>query len=231
MSDQIGSANSCGDAWDVAMALLPSLELTKVVYMDLSKASAPIVMSNAGDRWTKAYSSKVVSGEDPFAANCLSRVDPVLTGIGHLEDHTYLGHEALEQIAKGSDEIGIQTGMSITMCPDLNGSGVGWNVMTPHTAKEFAQLREQFDGEWRAWCQLTYAALKLTGQNEEALCLTTREHDCLAYVADGLRMAEIAFVLGLAETTVEMHLRNARKRLGAKTRDHAVAIAVRRKLI
>jgi DNA-binding CsgD family transcriptional regulator len=41
----------------------------------------------------------------------------------------------------------------------------------------------------------------------------------------------VAYRLGISETTVEMHLRNARNRLGAKTRDQAVAIAIRKRLI
>lgn len=79
------------------------------------------------------------------------------------------------------------------------------------TAREFAQLRAE----------------------KEAACghepvLTPRERDCLAYSADGLRTAKVAHRLGIAEATVEMHLRSARKRLGAKTRDQAIAVAVRK---
>ena len=56
--------------------------------------------------------------------------------------------------------------------------------------------------------------------------LSPRERECLQFVASGMRVAEIAHRLALSEKTVDLHLANARKRLGARTRDEAVARAV-----
>ena len=121
--------------------------------------------------------------------------------------------------------------MSVTINPHAAGAGIGWNLMTGHSAAEFAQLREHHEADWRAWCQLTFAGLAMQKQDANLRPLTPRECDCLAYVADGLRTVDVAYKLGIAETTVEMHLRNARNGLGAKTRDQAVAIAIRKCLI
>ncbi|HEV7265018.1 MAG TPA: helix-turn-helix transcriptional regulator [Falsiroseomonas sp.] len=56
--------------------------------------------------------------------------------------------------------------------------------------------------------------------------LTRRENECLLGLVAGLRSDSIAEKLGLARVTVDLHLRRARKRLGAKTREQAVAKAV-----
>lgn len=61
--------------------------------------------------------------------------------------------------------------------------------------------------------------------------LSGREQDVLLLLASGLKNDRIAERLGLAEITVRMHLTSARKRLGARTREQAVAIAVRDNLI
>ena len=53
--------------------------------------------------------------------------------------------------------------------------------------------------------------------------LSARERDCMAFVADGLSDNEIADVLGLASPTVAAHIKNARAKLGARTRAQAVA--------
>ena len=53
--------------------------------------------------------------------------------------------------------------------------------------------------------------------------LTARERDCLAFAADGHTDVEIAGLLGIAETTVRFHINNARRKLGATNRTHAVA--------
>ncbi len=56
--------------------------------------------------------------------------------------------------------------------------------------------------------------------------LTQRERECLEWLAQGLTNAGIASKLGVAVPTVAMHLASARRRLGAQTREEAVAMAV-----
>lgn len=58
--------------------------------------------------------------------------------------------------------------------------------------------------------------------------LSRREHECLQLLAQGERVDRIAERLGLAVGTVEMHLANARRHLGARTSAQAVARAVGR---
>ena len=48
----------------------------------------------------------------------------------------------------------------------------------------------------------------------------------LAFVADGCTDWEIGERLGLAETTVISHVQSARRKLGARTRSQAVALAL-----
>lgn len=59
-----------------------------------------------------------------------------------------------------------------------------------------------------------------------ARALSNRERDCLTYAALGLRTARIAERLALSDVTVELHLRNARRKLKAVTTSQAVARAM-----
>jgi DNA-binding CsgD family transcriptional regulator len=61
--------------------------------------------------------------------------------------------------------------------------------------------------------------------------LTKREVECLEGLALGLSNGDIAKQLEISLPTVALHLSNARRKLGAKTREQAVAIAVSRKMI
>ena len=61
--------------------------------------------------------------------------------------------------------------------------------------------------------------------------LTTRELDVLQLIRDGFRNKQIADKLGIAETTVNFHIKNLVDKLGANDRTHAVTIAIRRGLL
>ena len=61
--------------------------------------------------------------------------------------------------------------------------------------------------------------------------LTRRELDVLGLIRDGHRNKQIADKLGIAETTVNFHVRNLVEKLGAHDRAHAVALAIQRGLL
>jgi DNA-binding NarL/FixJ family response regulator len=61
--------------------------------------------------------------------------------------------------------------------------------------------------------------------------LTQRELDVLGLLAEGLQHDEIGRRLGISSETVRTHLRKASGRLGASSRTHAVATALRKGLI
>ncbi len=65
----------------------------------------------------------------------------------------------------------------------------------------------------------------------ENVHLTRREREVLELLSEGLQLEEIAQRLGIGLETVRTHLRHAGERLGAANRTHAVAIAIRKKLI
>ena len=53
--------------------------------------------------------------------------------------------------------------------------------------------------------------------------LSSRERDCLGFVAEGKTDWEIGQILGISETTARFHVDNARRKLDAVNRAHAVA--------
>jgi DNA-binding CsgD family transcriptional regulator len=65
---------------------------------------------------------------------------------------------------------------------------------------------------------------------EKRLKITRRELEVLALIAHGQSTAEIAQALWITEDTVKTHVRRLLRKLGARTRAHAVAIAFRENL-
>lgn len=73
-----------------------------------------------------------------------------------------------------------------------------------------------------------------TGENWHAFTqpvLTSREREILRCLAAGLKTDQIAHQLGIKPVTVHMHLREARHRLGARTREQMMALAALRGLL
>lgn len=60
---------------------------------------------------------------------------------------------------------------------------------------------------------------------------SVREREVLALLASGATDREIAQLLELSPATVQTHVRNAKAKLGARTRAQAVALALQRELI
>ena len=60
---------------------------------------------------------------------------------------------------------------------------------------------------------------------------TTREREVLALLATGATDGEIAAALDLSPATVQTHVRNAKTKLGARTRAQAVALAIAQGII
>ena len=65
----------------------------------------------------------------------------------------------------------------------------------------------------------------------DAPSLTAREVECIRLAALGLTTGETARRILVAERTVEFHLGNAMRKLGATSKLRAVVIAMQRKLI
>jgi LuxR family transcriptional activator of conjugal transfer of Ti plasmids len=61
--------------------------------------------------------------------------------------------------------------------------------------------------------------------------LTIRERQCLGWASAGKTMQEMATILGVTPRVVKFHLDNGRKKLGATTLPHAVALALRQELL
>lgn len=61
--------------------------------------------------------------------------------------------------------------------------------------------------------------------------LTPREYDCLLWAGEGKTDWEISVILGISRSTVLKHIAAAREKLGAVNKAHAIAKAIRTKLL
>jgi LuxR family transcriptional regulator, quorum-sensing system regulator CviR len=77
-----------------------------------------------------------------------------------------------------------------------------------------------------------YAAAGPAADRDQVIgALTEREAEALRWATAGKTNWEISMILSISERTVKFHVQNAMAKLGASSRAHAVAIAMRRELI
>jgi DNA-binding CsgD family transcriptional regulator len=80
----------------------------------------------------------------------------------------------------------------------------------------------QAASQFANWC----IALDRAGA-EKRIQLTPREREVLTWVAQGKSAQEVGEILNITKRTVDEHVNSATRKLGAKNRTHAVAIALR----
>ncbi len=72
---------------------------------------------------------------------------------------------------------------------------------------------------------------RLHGGREEEPGLTGAEIEALRLQAEGLRLKQIAALLGISESAVKARLNNVKRKLGARTQSQAASIAAARRIL
>jgi DNA-binding CsgD family transcriptional regulator len=144
------------------------------------------------------------------------------------------------QIERAAGEVrttalqGAEAGLRSTLCVPLSSpqdpfSPVGAiNLGSSMSEREFALVMKEHGAALISIAHIFHNASIREVWREWAgrKPLSTRERDCLRYLAEGKRHEAIAHALGISRVTVELHLRSARQKLGAVTVNEAIAKAI-----
>lgn len=193
-----------------------------------------------GEGLVCAYASDSLSGwQADYAAHGDRRHDPLFsylphmprtyfTGVDHLSDYPFLTREEVAVVERAADH-GFGSGLAMPMEMQSGGerSAGGWNLVSDQPRAPFeAATRENMDMIYTA-AVLAHQSIQLGSSETPTVHLTPRERECLLWLAAGLRNEQIGHRMGIKTVTVDLHLRNLRTRLGASTREQALAIAIR----
>jgi DNA-binding NarL/FixJ family response regulator len=109
----------------------------------------------------------------------------------------------------------------------LNAGASGYLLKNTPPRELLQEIRKVHSGQKVVQAELAAKLAEHIGEDT----LSAREVEVLALVAAGNRNRDIGEQLSIAEDTVKVHLRHIRKKVGAKDRTEAIAIAVRRGII
>ena len=83
----------------------------------------------------------------------------------------------------------------------------------------------------RTWCRYADLADNAVDNGYREIDLTNRELEILKWVKDGKSNSQISEIMGLSVKTIEYHVGNLLKKLGAANRTTAVVIAIKHRLL
>lgn len=106
----------------------------------------------------------------------------------------------------------------------------GWAIFAGNLARLFFSLAMTWSWEG---AQDEKRSMKVAAGHpgDGDIVLSEREIEVLTLLCNGLRTGQISYTLNLAPGTVAFHIRNARLKMGARTREQAVARAVSRGIV
>ncbi|MBW7849771.1 MAG: autoinducer binding domain-containing protein [Rhodospirillales bacterium] len=155
---------------------------------------------------------------------------PLFTGVHLSASFDRLTGEE-QNVMRLAGEAGWKSAMvlPLTSSFDASRNGGGISIAGGMPEREFWSLVRRHGLEMMVLAETLHRRIggPIAQQLFQLPALSPRERDSLSYIARGLRIDQIADKLGIARVTVEMHLRNARKRLQARTLPQAVATAMR----
>lgn len=216
--------------WKAAVSLSNDLGLESILVASLDQQSKNIkwVNTTMSGSWMEEYLSRNYIAVDPHIPRLaggqkISRLD-----IGKL-------HRDDAPAAKAWDlDNGLRNeGFARMICSRYGGNDIGINV-TLGFGHEVGERDLGFDH--RLFAALLASTIgdpvegvsnRILGATPQKPPLTRRQTEVLTLLAQGLQTARIAEKLGLSESAVSLHFANARQALGAQTREHALAIALR----
>jgi DNA-binding CsgD family transcriptional regulator len=230
--DLLDKSFSPDDAWTQSIAIAQFHGFNAINIMEVDAASGGVTWfrSSMQMQWLTDYMAQDFMGIDPLIVGaCMGKskmrmVEGEVVGTTDIRQKSPelgnqlldWGYRSLETRVFASEGAGYIKGVTVSR-PDIG----------PETGRDHDVL-----------CALIKAAVGPPESPDSpgtlvfmASPLTLRETDVLCYLAAGLRNDAIAWKLGIAEVTVRAHVTSARQKLGASTREEAIAIAVRERYL
>jgi DNA-binding CsgD family transcriptional regulator len=212
---------------------LAALGLDTINYGILDPAAADLesaevqFLTTMGDDWMGYYVGENLAATDVHVARAQAR---------NLIPYRW-GETQIERVAgeeKATALQGVEAGLRSTLCVPLSSpldpfSPVGAiNLGSSMGEREFGMVMREHGATLISVAHLFHNASirQVWREWSGRKPLSARERDCLRYLAEGKRQDAVALALGVSRVTVELHLRNARQKLGALTVNEAIAKAL-----
>lgn len=187
--------------------------------------------TNLPDTWMDEYLDQGYVEVDPFVARL-----GTAPGTAIVESATLKREDTVNQKEWTLNHALKDAGVGSMFCSNFSQPGQNGKLITLSFEQDIAAAFDNAPIEVTLFSALLAAVLGPSDapSNKQFIRnykLTTRQREVLSCLAEGMMNARIAEKLGITEASVAFHLANARRALGASTREHALALALKHGLI
>ncbi len=235
--DRLTNAAVSGQDMKVAQDLIGELGGSALLVggVDRSTGTPNWVRTTMRQDFLEHYFEERFIDGDPFISHLKASMAPILAVPGSLTEQDPVSPLSL-RLNQSLYDAGYRALYGVV----LPGKDPGERIVATFCTEEGPELLQSEEDGARIRAALTmigsYVGPPATeeedfAQYERLRRLSAREREVLQLLADGHRNDRIADYLGLSEVTVRKHFRSARLKLGAATRDQALAIAARRGIV
>lgn len=230
-ADQMINLPEAGDVWRCTAEFghnlgFSSCSLT-LARQSGSKLESRYLQTDLGHEFHEAYTRGELIDIDPFLRfSCRKPIaQKALTrDLSSFPESSPKHQEFLDRLA----QTGNTGGIGIPVRTSENRVFGGWMFSSREPEETFHQLFADHGHEAHLAGLLAYERMVSLGLGRKVneRRLSGREREVLLWLCTGYRVSMIADKLGISELAVNLYLKNARAKLGAKTREQAVARAI-----
>ncbi|MBU1001712.1 MAG: LuxR family transcriptional regulator [Proteobacteria bacterium] len=214
-------------AWCLLLGFAESLGLAHVHTWFGTNPENVTFQTTCPDWWIPYYMEKGLWEVDHLGKHCESGHGPIVYGVDNFGRSPIAPEVTLPILNFMKHEMALGSGIGFPVfTPDGQRIG-GINLGISGTIEALARMPTQnIMAAVMAATAVHTKSHALNSMGLETISLTFRERECLLWLTKGLRTKEISDKLNLSDHTVLFHLTNAKAKLGAETREQAIARAV-----
>lgn len=223
----VNRAATVEEVWDQSVGFMANHGAVHVNVTLHADKEQPKLFSTMPCRMKERFLEEVRSDRDPTIAHFRNSAAPCFAGFEFEADIAGLCEKRRNVIEEAVD-CGIRSALVIPVCQDANKSLAKFGFNTDLSAENLSRLQAEHG------ISIHLAAVAATERIAKhcksgvtnAVRLTSRERECLLWLARGFRNCRIAERLGVSSVTVEFHISNACRKLDARTRGQALVRAI-----
>ncbi len=181
-----------------------------------------LISHNLPKGWVSEYISKNYIIYDPIVRRCMAARDPF-----YWRDVDTSGSAEARNVMARADSYGLTNGVCFPI-HNINGFEAGVSISGSATALKGTESRALYLASIMAFNALRRIR---TDHSLRIEAISQREGEVLTWCALGRTAKEIAYILFVSENTINVHIKNAIRKLSARNKTEAVAIAARKGII